>query len=68
VKKLLDGWVADSANQKSMSGGYDKDKTDCSKSELARPFCSQIVIMICRQGVITFRENRDPHSSLVVVL
>eukprot|EP00971_Amphidinium_carterae_P049114 967773-Amphidinium_carterae.2 len=47
------------ANQESKSGGYD-DKTDYSKSKLARSFCSKIVIMLCRLGVLAFREPHFP--------
>eukprot|EP00971_Amphidinium_carterae_P350217 6491439-Amphidinium_carterae.2 len=51
------------ANQESKSGVYD-DNTDYSKSKLARPFCSKIVIMLCRLEVLAFR---DPHSTLLAV-
>mmetsp|Transcript_39148 Transcript_39148/g.90405 ORF Transcript_39148/g.90405 Transcript_39148/m.90405 type:complete len:150 (+) Transcript_39148:330-779(+) len=61
VKKLLDGWEANSANQETKSGGYDEDKTDYGKSKLARPFCPKIAIMLCCMGVLAFR---DPYSSL----
>eukprot|EP00971_Amphidinium_carterae_P339755 6477737-Amphidinium_carterae.1 len=42
VKKLLDEWEANGMNKDVKSRGYDKDKTDYSRAQLARPFCSQI--------------------------
>jgi len=46
-------------DKESKSDGYDEDNTHYSKSKRARPFCSQIVIMLRRQGLLAFRDPRS---------